>query len=406
MRESFRYQSNLHETEPLKYVSDYVVVLPKSGIGDGIAVGLTVIDQIVQNEPDSSGGIDVVCNPAQEELFLFDPRVNLVITSPEEDADTFVRSNHGQAYHKDKNILTKLFSYNPDRQEVLDFLRSRNYVGVFPADGVFSFSRKIGTHVMYPNLFNFVRDIRSVQNFASAPLPWQVRKTVNRNFFHLLTTPHPHEDVSLYTHSKYIKESTKYMQELKKHGDREIIVVAPDTSSLFTRPTTKLLAEGLESAAKDLDFAVVILPSYTDEEASGNLYEALSSMSGQTVLYPDTPVPSLHFLAGLIDQADLFISGDTGVMHLATAKKVFGDEVKDPSVRPRNATKIISLFGATNPNLYGYRQKAVILGEGRVEQASIQPGLFKAHASFKSEIDYFDHIDSTELTAAILEQLN
>ena len=49
-----------------------------------------------------------------------------------------------------------------------------------------------------------------------------------------------------------------------------------------------------------------------------------------------------------IFQADIFVSGDTGIMHLAAATKKLksGSSVQ---FRPRNVVKIITLFGGTNP---------------------------------------------------------
>ena len=53
---------------------------------------------------------------------------------------------------------------------------------------------------------------------------------------------------------------------------------------------------------------------------------------------------TLRQLAGLIEKADLFISGDTGIMHLAASLKV----------------PLIALFGATSPLFNGPRGKGLI----------------------------------------------
>jgi len=50
-----------------------------AGIGDAVVVGLSAIDQIVENDPQAYGNIDVLCNPLQSQIFECDPRVKRVI---------------------------------------------------------------------------------------------------------------------------------------------------------------------------------------------------------------------------------------------------------------------------------------------------------------------------------------
>src|SRR5215831_10928805 len=55
-----------------------------AGIGDTVAVGLSAIDQIVKNDPEAYGKIDVLCNPLQSQIFEYDPRINRIMQT-----DTF-----------------------------------------------------------------------------------------------------------------------------------------------------------------------------------------------------------------------------------------------------------------------------------------------------------------------------
>ncbi len=51
----------------------------------------------------------------------------------------------------------------------------------------------------------------------------------------------------------------------------KVILVAPDTSSVITRPSTSLLADGIAAALReDEPYIVGILPSYTDASSSTN----------------------------------------------------------------------------------------------------------------------------------------
>ena len=74
------------------------------------------------------------------------------------------------------------------------------------------------------------------------------------------------------------------------------------------------------------------------------------------------------------------------------------------TVRPGNVTKVIALFGGTNPGLYGYSARTEILGRGRKEQRSVRPGLLKEGYDPKGR-EYFNHIPPEELQDAILRGL-
>jgi hypothetical protein len=129
-------------------------------------------------------------------------------------------------------------------------------------------------------------------------------------------------------------------------------------------------------------------------------YELAPGFPGRIFMLPASLRPSLLETTACIDQADILITGDTGVMHLAAATKKL-QESDDLSVLPRNALKIIALFGGTNPSFHGYRQRTIILGKGRPEQRAFRPGILKDSYNPKGR-DFFDHISPSQLTEALL----
>jgi hypothetical protein len=100
--------------------------------------------------------------------------------------------------------------------------------------------------------------------------------------------------------------------------------------------------------------------------------------------------------AALLDQADLLLTGDTGVMHLALAKKKIAQGGIGIALL-RNKPRVVALFGGTNPGFYGYPRHSVILGRGRKEQRAFRPGFAKEGYDLKGR-DLFDHISSRELS--------
>jgi hypothetical protein len=117
-------------------------------------------------------------------------------------------------------------------------------------------------------------------------------------------------------------------------------------------------------------------------------------------MMPAEPKPSLLDVTALIDQADIFVTGDSGLMHLAVVTKKI-EHNDDQISLPRNSVKIIVLFGGTNPSFYGYRNRTVILGKGRKEQRDFRPGITKESYNSKGR-DFFDHITPEQLTEAIM----
>ena len=181
-----------------------------------------------------------------------------------------------------------------------------------------------------------------------------------------------------------------------------LLVVAPDTASVITRPPTDLLAPAIAHALQECEqLMVCILPSYTDPKSSENLWRALTSeFDGRVCAMLAEPGLGLLDTAALIDQADILVTGDTGIMHLAAAtKRLKGDD--NPGFLPKNAVKIIALFGGTNPGLYGYSRRTIIIGRGRKEQMSYRPGIAKESYNPKGR-NFFDHIAPQQVTEAII----
>lgn len=184
----------------------------------------------------------------------------------------------------------------------------------------------------------------------------------------------------------------------------KLIIACPDSSSLFTRPRTKLLAKGISDALKQKPNAcVLVFPSFTSY-ASEDLVNELSEFGSRIHLLSKEPTPHLLYEAAIMDFADVVITPDTSTLHLAAAEKVLVDE-KPSGLTPKNGSNVIALFGATSPALFSY-PFITTLGRGRREQKRIQPGLYKNGKTPDASVDYLSHIDPTDLTMAILSYLS
>ncbi len=362
------------------------------GIGDIFLAGLSAIDQIIKNEPAAYGKIDILCSPLQAEAFEYDPRINRVILT-----DKALAMGPLVTEWLRGNIL------DDESARIMHYLQDRHYEAVLPT---------LVAHLMYPDLCKLGKNFLTLRAPANTTLRKMIRQMVNRYFKRDLASSMLTDEAFLYMDIKNVQKATELMQQLKKRsnvgmGKAEVLVVATDSAAIVTRPPTHLLAAALAEVLRRYHHLVVcILPSYTDTGASERLRSALAADFVERVfMLPAEPRLPLLDTAALIDQADIFVTGDTGVMHLAAATKRIRKDAATPPFVPRNSVKIIAVFGGTNPDIFGYSERTVIVGRGRKEQRRFSPGFVKELYNPGGK-DIFDHISHQQLAEAISNQVS
>jgi hypothetical protein len=372
----------------------YLITFDK-GIGDAVAIGLSAVEQIIENDASAYGAIDILCNELQSDVFRYDPRINCIIQTPL----TFYPSSAPASW-------LKLFRPEAEAAALVRYLRGRGYEAVFPGIIAPALFYRLGAHMMYPHIPGLVYDLFIAGARVDKPLRVLVRTIVNRYFGR--TTPETllRDDVTLYLDDEHLLRARKTLGTLRANTTRagcKVLVVAPDSASPATRPPTALLACALAALLRP-GFFVCILPSYTDETASLRLFQALAAHDRERVCcLPAQPRMSLLETAALLDQTSLFVTGDTGVMHLAVAKKMIAQAAPGAGLF-QNTLPVVALFGGTNPNFFGYSTRSVILGRGRKEQRAVRPGFAKEGYDPKGR-DLFDHITPNELRETITQLL-
>jgi ADP-heptose:LPS heptosyltransferase len=370
-----------------------------AGIGDAVVVGLSALDQIIENDPEASGHIDVLCNSLQAQIFEEDPRLNRAMQT---ETLFFAGSRITE--------WPRAILLDADGARVARFLRERHYEAVFPSMVAPGLYHALHTQMMYPDLFQLGRDLLARRAPSDLPVYQLVRHIVNR-YFHNDAPPWAlSEEIPLYLGTRHIQQAVTVLERLKKRASprresAQVMLVAADSKSPVTRPPTHLLATALAVVLRRYDdLLVCILPGYTDTAAADSLKNALlPDFAGRVFTLSAEPKPSLLETAALIDQADILVTGDTGVMHLAaTTKRV--RQAGAGLYAPRNAVKIIALFGGSNPDVWGYQQRTTIVGRGRKEQRTFSPGFVKELYRPKGK-DFFDHISPHQLAEAIARQV-
>jgi ADP-heptose:LPS heptosyltransferase len=157
-----------------------------------------------------------------------------------------------------------------------------------------------------------------------------------------------YEGARLFVDSAAISEASRFLEEKKIPHDQAWIFLNPDTASPYTRiplEIQKRLAQGiLELPARLFIGGGHAIPGI-EKEIWNSLPKAARK---RAVIVP--PTVSLFGYSALLDWMDVFISGDTGPLHLAAAWK--GDREKRHAFR--NRTVVLSVFGATPPRFSGY----------------------------------------------------
>ncbi len=366
------------------------------GIGDAIVVGLSAVDQIRRNDPDGNVEIDILCNQSQSEIVQEDPRIHRLI---QVDKQLFPTNEPG--------TWKRGLFLPPETEKLTEYLRSQDYAAVLSFMFAPAFFLRLHTPVLFLNLKQVARLISALRTYKDMPIQKIIRLSINKFFGVKEPEPRAGETIPLYICPEHVQQAKQEIGYMKDMADvppeqSKLLLVAPDTSSVITRPPTHLLADGIAGTLQsNQNLVVSILPSYTDEQASERLMSALApAFPGRVFTMPAEPKHNLLELAALIDQCDVFITGDTSVMHLAAATKKIAQPVCQ-ELSPRNTVKIIALFGGTHPGLHGYCERTTILGRGRKEQARFAPGVAKDMYDPKDK-DLFDHIDPRQLTDAIL----
>lgn len=385
----------------------FLILLP-AGLGDAVIIGASIVDQIIKNDPDACGHIDIVCNNFQAEIFKHDPRIQSIIgvsssIFPTPDSRTWLRG----IFLADEALA------------LLQTINSKRYEAVFPGNTTPFFYKRIRSPIIKIYSLQTLKVFLSLGRHTTPPYSKIVRQIINAHFNNRLPAPTIDEEIPLYVGSQNIQEAMTLVRSIKERSDistiaDQLLVVAADTGSVITRPPTHLLAAGITDVlTRKPRLAICILPSYTDRNAAPDLYTALAARFGLRVhMLPPEPRLSLPEVTAVIDQADVFVTGDTGVMHLANANKRVCDTDSD-YYTPGNATRVVALFGGTNPDLFGYSRRSLVLGKGRKEQSRLIPGLLKeayidknfGDKKFGKKQDWFDHISPQLLTAAIVSQL-
>jgi ADP-heptose:LPS heptosyltransferase len=148
-----------------------------------------------------------------------------------------------------------------------------------------------------------------------------------------------------------IEGAGRFAAEAGLAPEAPVVMFNPDGASPFTIMPLQEQVALVARIARDAPAATTILvgAGHTAAGIGQRLADALPAERRTKVRVIPPSVP-LEVYAALIDRADVFVTGDTGPLHLAAARRYS----RSGSHTFRNRTAVLSFFGATMPRMSGY----------------------------------------------------
>ena len=148
-----------------------------------------------------------------------------------------------------------------------------------------------------------------------------------------------------------IEGARHFAAQLRLIPGAPVVMFNPDGASPYTRMPFESQHALLRGIARDTppDATILVGAGHTDEGVGQRLVDALPAARRAKVRVIPRRMPLATYTA-LIDLADVFVTGDTGPLHLAAARRV----ARTGTHRFRNRTAVVSFFGATLPRMSGY----------------------------------------------------
>lgn len=154
----------------------------------------------------------------------------------------------------------------------------------------------------------------------------------------------------LYTNQQLFRKTRSIMKKLGINIHANKIFFNPDTSSLYTQIPFQFQLELLKGILSSKKLDLLLLNSgFTFKGIEKKLINKIPSHLRSKIVVISRDIP-IDIYAGLIDNSEMFISGDTGPLHIAAAKKI----IVNSDGKFRNSTAVVGIFGATSPRIYGY----------------------------------------------------
>jgi heptosyltransferase-2/heptosyltransferase-3 len=159
---------------------------------------------------------------------------------------------------------------------------------------------------------------------------------------------HPFPGVEVTLSDEAVQGAQDWLKSAKVSDGKPLLFFNPDTASRYTLVPFEYQVDLLQKVLT-MDVQVLLGTAFTHKGIETRILESLTPEEKKRVALVPTSLP-IDSYAALTDLADVFVSGDTGPLHIAAARK----RSKSGKAYFRNRTFVISIFGATPAHMSGY----------------------------------------------------
>ncbi|NQT80700.1 MAG: glycosyltransferase family 9 protein [Candidatus Aminicenantes bacterium] len=154
----------------------------------------------------------------------------------------------------------------------------------------------------------------------------------------------------IFATQEFCIKAKKLMGKLGISPRSKKIMFNPDSSSKYTLIPLELQIQLLKGILSCDKFDHLLMNcGFTFKNVEEKLLSAISLKEREKIVVIPKDI-GIDVYAALIDNSDLFITADTGPLHIAAARKY----IVNSGDRFKNSTAIIGIFGATSAKIYGY----------------------------------------------------
>ena len=237
-----------------------------------------------------------------------------------------------------------------DLSELINLVRSKNYdmiVNFSPMinDKIFGNKKVINYSLMVAQLVRNEKFKNTVNNIS-----YQAYHFIKDLFGDLLPADYnDHFDgPSVYIPDVAVEKAERFLLNHGITDEVPVILFNPDATAKFTRIPFDLQLELLKKFA-EFNCVILLGEGHVEKNIEKKIIQSLQTeIREKLIIVPNSF--NLDDYAALIDLSDIFITGDTGPLHLAAARKYS----RNSGNSLRNKTAIFSIFGSTPARMYGF----------------------------------------------------
>jgi ADP-heptose:LPS heptosyltransferase len=307
---------------------DKMLVVGDLNIGDALNIQ-SVIYALKDFFPNSQ--IDYIANPIAKNLIDMNPNISNVwsfLNTSVEDDNNF-------------NILKSVANKSYDLiLNLCPFFTDNFFKTIVPKNIALNLSNAMTSLLVY----------NEKNNVKKNHITYQMHNLIYK-LFEEITKQKPKVDfkgIDITIKENAVSKACDFIEKLKIKTP--FIIYNPDATSRFTRIPLNQQISILKYLADSEDIESILLGSgHVKKGIEFEIFEALDKKQKSKIVIIPASMP-LDVYSALIDLSGVFITPDTGPLHIAAARKHTDSKL----YLPKNKTAVISIFGATPAKIYGY----------------------------------------------------